>query len=432
MPLTAADFARILREHGMTVDKAMAALAGEKRPPDRHTVERWLAGDMVPSLNPRFALERAAEVPIELSNELTSAVSGRVEGDDLARVERLCTAVRKRDPRRVQAALADAVIIDAWDAEGRTAIDHAAEAQNVDVARILLGAGASPIAMSKGIRTAFQKACELGHAPMIQLMLEFGARPKTMSQPGGSSFELLAASEADDPRSLEALWQAGNFSGVQLTEPLCLAAGRGNLRLMRKMLELDARIDDADPEGRRALHHAAAAGQGEAVALLLENGAAVRTTDRSGDTPLHAAARGGHESIAELLMKAGADIEAENAAGERPTRWLNPSTKPRGPSWFDPDAPPLFFYYSKAFLAGFDPKNVDAPFLSGGDYMGAYPTTARDMLKPFVREDMEKYGFQWLYPFVARVLRHQDFTVAELEAAARAKGYEPFTRSEYR
>lgn len=86
-----------------------------------------------------------------------------------------------------------------------------------------------------------------------------------------------------------------------LQEPLVLAAARGSLGLVRKLIEAGAEIRGA----RRA---AAIGGHADVVDHLLENGASCWEIDTSGSNLLHVVAATGHtEVVRRLLLKAGAD-----------------------------------------------------------------------------------------------------------------------------
>ena len=61
--------------------------------------------------------------------------------------------------------------------------------------------------------------------------------------------------------------------------------------------------DDADYDGRSALHVAASEGQLTVIAFLLELGAAVNAKDRFGHTPLQDVVKHAHVDVARLLRE---------------------------------------------------------------------------------------------------------------------------------
>ena len=68
--------------------------------------------------------------------------------------------------------------------------------------------------------------------------------------------------------------------------------------------------------GGTALHSAIDKGDIEMVRILVEGGASVDESDAFGEPPLHAAINQGHNGMVSLLLEAGADVDAKNAFGD--------------------------------------------------------------------------------------------------------------------
>ncbi|HYJ05472.1 MAG TPA: ankyrin repeat domain-containing protein [Chthoniobacterales bacterium] len=92
--------------------------------------------------------------------------------------------------------------------------------------------------------------------------------------------------------------------------PLSMAAKRGDVSVVRKLLTARADPNGPDSEGNTPLHYAVSSGKIAVVETLLAGGANVRACSRSGYTALHAVAVDRQVRIAELLLAAGADINA--------------------------------------------------------------------------------------------------------------------------
>jgi ankyrin repeat protein len=96
---------------------------------------------------------------------------------------------------------------------------------------------------------------------------------------------------------------------------LMMAALRGNLDVLKKLLVRGA-LNSLQQPGWTALHYAASSAVGgDCVALLAKEGAELNARSPNGTTPLMMAARYGSEPAVESLLKAGADKTLRNEKG---------------------------------------------------------------------------------------------------------------------
>jgi len=98
------------------------------------------------------------------------------------------------------------------------------------------------------------------------------------------------------------------------------AAARGNVDLVKSLIEAGVEVDSReDGFFRTALHRAVASGHRGVAEYLLVKGAQVDAWCRfPPGTPLHHAVEKGHKEIVELLIAHGADVNAKDAQGRTP------------------------------------------------------------------------------------------------------------------
>lgn len=238
---------------------------------------------------------------------------------------RVADAAERGDQALVRALVEQGVDVNARRVDGTTALHWAVHADRLDIADILLRAGADAIAADRyGVR-AVSLASVNGNAAMIRQLLDAGADPNTVDPAGETA--------------------------------LMMAARTGTPSALKVLLERGARVDDRDREFEQtALMIAVRENHPEAIQLLIEHGAAVdaqtrrgptppfvppckgtgcgsegvginrgglpdrgrRAEARGGITPLLYAARDGRVDAARMLLEAGADIEQADANGIRP------------------------------------------------------------------------------------------------------------------
>lgn len=99
---------------------------------------------------------------------------------------------------------------------------------------------------------------------------------------------------------------------AQDESPLMMAALKGHLELVKKLIERDA---DVNKPGWAPLHYAATGGHLAIMTLLLEHHAFIDAESPNGTTPLMMAAHYGSHAAVKLLLDAGADVTMKNQLG---------------------------------------------------------------------------------------------------------------------
>lgn len=91
--------------------------------------------------------------------------------------------------------------------------------------------------------------------------------------------------------------------------PLHWASESGNTRVVRKLIEKGANVNQLDSSQRTTLYQTAVNGDIEIIKILVKNNADVNAEDLARLTVLYEAARHGHKEVVKYLMKNGADVK---------------------------------------------------------------------------------------------------------------------------
>lgn len=184
-------------------------------------------------------------------------------------------------------------------AGGQTALHFAllagkAEKPHLDVVKLLLDAGANPVAPSNNGTTPLVEAAHIGSKPLMELLLAAGAKSH------------LAA-------------------GAKLS-PLHAAAGKGRAEIVALLLAKGVPVDLRDAKGETALMAAAGSGQEAVVDLLLKAKADLHASSADGRTVFIWASLFARDAsdedeaavavrLLERLVKLGVNVKAKDAEG---------------------------------------------------------------------------------------------------------------------
>ncbi|XP_044497967.1 protein VAPYRIN-like [Mangifera indica] len=198
--------------------------------------------------------------------------------------------------------------VNALTKDGNTALHLAVEKRRKDCARLLLANGAEPdIRNARDGDTPVHVAAGLGDEQMVKLLLQKGANKDIRNKSGKTAYDVAA--EYGHTRLFDAL---------KLGDSLCVAARKGEMRTIQRLIENGAVINGKDQHGWTALHRASFKGKIEVVRMLIDKGIDIDAKDEDGYTALHCAVESGNTDVSELLVKKGADIEARTSKGVTP------------------------------------------------------------------------------------------------------------------
>ena len=146
-------------------------------------------------------------------------------------------------------------------------------------------------------------------------MEEFDASVDAPQHDGKTATDLLQRTRRRDVREL-----LTQLQGRQRKSGLISAVAQGDVPTLTSLLAGDISVKiKANKDDDTLVHIAASKGDIEVVRLLMEKGASVDETNMHGETPLHVAAKTGNLEVVSLLVKTyGADITTNQRGGLTP------------------------------------------------------------------------------------------------------------------
>ncbi|MCE7992891.1 MAG: hypothetical protein HEP71_12960 [Roseivirga sp.] len=195
----------------------------------------------------------------------------------------------------------------------RTPLAAAGRNGNLEIARLLVEAGADVNFDAGDHGSPMTEAAGGGYTELVSYLLEEGADINETSDGQGSP--LNAASRNGHTTTVAFLLEKGadiNYQNDGQGSALNAAARNGYVETMKLLLKEGANIDATNDGQGSALNAAARNGHLEAVTLLLAEGADIHSQNDGQGTALNAAARNGHDDMVKLLLDRGAGIDRQN------------------------------------------------------------------------------------------------------------------------
>jgi ankyrin repeat protein len=230
----------------------------------------------------------------------------------------LADAAERGDQAAVRSLLDRGEDPDRAQPDGMTALHWAVYRDDLDTARILLGAKANVRAINRHGVTPLSLACMNGNAALVELLLERGADPNTVLLGGESALMTAARTGKIGPvKALLARGADANAKERRGQTALMWASAEGHVEVVRALLHAKADFRTPLPSGFTPLAFAVREGRTEVVRELIKAGVDVneamkprRTGGLSparGTVPLILAVENGHFELAVVLLEAGAD-----------------------------------------------------------------------------------------------------------------------------
>ncbi|XP_035389227.1 caskin-2-like isoform X1 [Electrophorus electricus] len=200
------------------------------------------------------------------------------------------------------------------DADGFSALHHAALAGTNDLLSLLLEAQATvDIKDSNGMRPLHYAAWR-GKAESVLMLLRYGASVNGASQDGQIPLHLAAQYGHYEVTEMLLQHQSNPCTVNKAKKtPLDLACELGRLKVAQLLLSSNMVVALLEGNGRdnTPLHLAARNGHKDIIRLLLKAGFDINRTTKAG-TSLHEAALYGKTEVVKLLLDAGIDVNIRN------------------------------------------------------------------------------------------------------------------------
>jgi len=149
---------------------------------------------------------------------------------------------------------------------------------------------------------------------VVKTLLQRGFDPNTVDPAGQYGLILALKSQSVKVAAVLIAWPqtTAEVRNAADESPLMLAALSGDLILSRLLIQKNA---DVNKPGWTPLHYAATNGHVDVMTLLLDENAYIDAASPNGTTPLMMAAHYGTPSTVKLLLEAGADPLLKNDQG---------------------------------------------------------------------------------------------------------------------
>jgi uncharacterized protein len=257
---------------------------------------------------------------------------------------RLIDAVKKTDAAGVRSLIAAQVDVNAAEPDGTTALHWAAHSENLEIANLLLAAGAKPAAATRYSVTPLALAAETGNGALVERLLDAGADPNSTSREGQTALMTAALNGKID--AIRVLLRRGakvnESEAYKGQTALMFAAGEGNTGAVELLVEFGADAQARSKGGYTALLFAVRNNQFDAAKFLLQHGANVNDTIQDSTSALNLSVINADYDLASMLLDFGANPNLPDSRGGtlHMLAWLNKPGAPADAAMFGLDPQP--------------------------------------------------------------------------------------------
>ncbi|XP_029399994.1 ankyrin repeat and death domain-containing protein 1B [Mus pahari] len=207
------------------------------------------------------------------------------------------------------------VNINAVNNMNRTALHFAVGRNSLSAVDFLLSHKARVDVADKHGLTVIHLAAWSGSFEIMLMLVKAGADQRAKSQEGMNALHFAAQNNnlhIVDYLIHDLHLQDLNQPNERGRKPFLLAAERGHVEMIEKLISLNLHTSEKDKDGNTALHLAAMHGHSPAVQVLLTQWSEVNESNENGETPFLLAVVGGHEECSRVLLAGGSDVNIPN------------------------------------------------------------------------------------------------------------------------
>ncbi|XP_035876331.1 ankyrin repeat and death domain-containing protein 1B isoform X2 [Phyllostomus discolor] len=213
------------------------------------------------------------------------------------------------------------VNINAVNNMNRTALHFAVGASHLSAVDFLLNHKARVDVADKHGLTVIHLAAWSGSLEIMLMLVRAGADQRAKNQDGMNALHFAA--QSNNVRIVEYLIQDLHLKDLDQPDekgrtPFLLAAERGHVEMIEKLIFLELHTSEKDKEGNTALHLAAKHGHSSVVRLLLPDREEMNETNELNVSALQIATQSGHASLVSLLLSENVDLHRNGEPKESP------------------------------------------------------------------------------------------------------------------
>ncbi|XP_037657401.1 ankyrin repeat and death domain-containing protein 1B [Choloepus didactylus] len=203
----------------------------------------------------------------------------------------------------------------------RTALHFAVGRNHLSAVDFLLCHKARVDVADKHGLTVVHLAAWAGSLEIMLMLVKAGADQRAKNQDGMNALHFAA--QGNNVRITEYLIQELHLQDLDQPDekgrkPFLLAAERGHVEMIEKLISLNLHTSEKDKEGNTALHLAAKHGHSPAVQVLLTQWQDINETNERHVSALQIATRKGHTSLVSFLLSENVDLHQEVEPKESP------------------------------------------------------------------------------------------------------------------